>query len=65
MEKKQGSVSHSTDRGNEASKKYYISEVNQACGKGTSFIFSRPYSEIRPAKLTNHAAHPKLRDIIK
>ena len=34
-------------------------------GKGTTFKFSGRYSEICPAKLTNHTAHTNiLRDII-
>ena len=33
---------------------YYISEVNQTCGKQTAFNFSGPYSEIRPTKLTKN-----------
>ena len=46
------------DRGNEVSKIFIITltEVNRTRGKRTTFKFSGPYSEIWPAKLTNHTA---------
>ena len=43
------SVTHSTDRDNEVSKIFIIS-------LRLNFLIYGPYSEIRPAKLTNHTA---------
>ena len=49
--KKRGSVTYSTDRENEVSKKFIIFlRLIRCAGKETS----GPYSEIQPAILTNH-----------
>ena len=46
--KKRGSITYSTDRENEVSKIFIISEVNRPRGKGKTFKFSGPYSGICP-----------------
>ena len=53
---KRGSVTYSTDRENEECNIFSISlRLIRRTGRET-FKFSGLYSEIRPAKLTNHAA---------
>ena len=49
---------------NKVSKIFIISLKLIRCTGKETFKFSRPYSEIRPAKLTNHCTY-YLRDIIK
>ena len=58
QQEKQGSVTYSMDQENKASKRFIISlRLIGRAGKET-FIFSEPYSEIWPTKLTkSHHAY--------
>ena len=53
---KRGSVTYSTDRENEVSKIFIISLRLIRRAEKETFKFSRPYSRMRLAKLTNYSA---------
>ena len=56
---KRRSVTYSTDRENKVSKihVFIISLRLIECAGKETFVFSGPYSELWPAKLTNHTTH--------